>query len=290
MVRKAARTHPLNDPLSRKVFAMLQAYMDDSGSHEGAHNCVVAGYWGGVKEWRFFEWQWGEVLRSEGIEEFKANEFWPRPKGVRLGPYKSWTDERHKRFIDRLLTIIESRNITPFASGFVGAEWDKLPVFLQRMFSGAREDTQQIKPLIMPLLLCVTTAVKYCKPGKTMHFVMDSDPRIAGRAAQTFAELKRYAIAEDGPIYTSLGGLTFEDSRSAVPLQAADLLAYEAHRYAKRANGDRNFPVRREYQRALAHIKSIDDFHLYDAPRMAKLRRWLAEHSQGSGPVTESTG
>jgi len=31
----------------------LIAYMDDSGTHAGAPNSLVAGYWGGVNEWEY---------------------------------------------------------------------------------------------------------------------------------------------------------------------------------------------------------------------------------------------
>jgi hypothetical protein len=96
---------------------MLTAYIDDSGTHDKSPNCVIGGYWGGVKEWSHFGAQWEQVLKSEGIEEFHAKEFWPRIDGKRIGPYKGWSDERHKSFIDRLLTIIEDRNVYPFVSG-----------------------------------------------------------------------------------------------------------------------------------------------------------------------------
>jgi hypothetical protein len=269
---KAVRTHPLTDPVLEKGFAMLQAYIDDSGSHDGSHNCLVAGYWGGVKEWRYFEWQWKQVLLAEGIEEFKANEFWPRPKGKRIGPYKSWTDERHTKFINNLLTIIEQRSITPFACGFLNEEWNKLPELWQRVFSGAKGEAQ-IKPLAMPLLLSIGTAVYYCKPGKTMHFVVDHDPRVSGRIAQVFTRLKQFLLERDGPLNMKLGELTFADSREATPLQAADLLAYEAHLWAKRAKGNHDFPMRSEYQRAMTNAKSREDFRLFDSARMQHLLR-----------------
>jgi hypothetical protein len=101
--------------------------MDASGTHDGSHNCVVAGYWGGEKAWSAFEWDWKEVLRSEGIEEFHAKEFWPRIEGERIGIYRGWSDDRHRIFMDRLLTVIETSRVTPFAIGVLGAEWSKQP-------------------------------------------------------------------------------------------------------------------------------------------------------------------
>jgi hypothetical protein len=257
---------------------MLQCYLDDSGTHDGSHNCVIAGYWGGVNEWRRFEREWKKVLDSEGIEEFKANEFWPRINGERVGPYKTWDDERHSSFIDRLLRVIETHKIAPFAFGVLGSEWESLPPHFRQLFSQAmaspkpRNDVG--KSIFMPFQLCVCRVLTYCHPGVVMHFVMDEDERIAPKIVRSYSELKISAEEDHEKVFLShLGELTFADSRKARPLQAADLLAYEAHRYAKRAAAERNprTPIRKEYRRALRRFRSMDDFWLFDSVRMSRL-------------------
>jgi hypothetical protein len=252
--------------------------MDDSGTHDGSHNCVIAGYWGTVKEWSRLEKRWKSVLQSEGIEEFKGNEFWPRPEGNRIGPYKTWTDARHWDFIDRLLEIIEDTRVYPFASGFVRNEWDNLNPFLKRVFAGLKDDAKEsdIRSVVFPFTWCVGRIADYCKRDNLIHFVVDDDRRMARFAAQVYTTLKRETIREKGALECVLGDLTFADSRIAVPLQAADLLAYEAHRYAKKAQGDANSPVRDEYRRALAHFRTREDFHLFDGVRLQNLQQTLA--------------
>src|SRR5438093_10066850 len=47
-----------------------------------------------------------------------------------------------------------------------------------------------------------------------------------------YGELKHSMSNEDHAGARSLGDLTFADSKCALPLQAADLLAYEAYKYA----------------------------------------------------------
>jgi hypothetical protein len=141
----------------------------------------------------------------------------------------------------------------------------------QRVFSGAKNDFDKVKPLVMPLMICFGGIVHYCKAGKTMHFVIDDDPRTSGRILQAFTRLKQFTVGRDGPLNIKFGDLTFADSQKAVPLQAADLLAYEAHRWAKKADGDRNFPMRQEYLRAMSRAKSVDDFLFFDRTRMQSL-------------------
>ncbi len=57
---------------------MLTAYIDDSGTHNGSHNAVMAGYWAGVNQWKRFEQVWNSVLRSESVPYFHAKDFWFR--------------------------------------------------------------------------------------------------------------------------------------------------------------------------------------------------------------------
>jgi len=87
-----------------------------------------------------------------------------------------------------------------------------------------------------------------------------------------YAEVKKLASG-DRVFENSLGELTFADSEVALPLQAADLIAYAAHNWAKEANGNQNHPVDPIYMRALRHFRTQDDFWLYDARRMAHLKK-----------------
>lgn len=263
----ALRTHPLNGSVLRKVFAMLIAYMDDSGTHEGAHNCLFAGYWGGVKEWSRFEYLWKQIIDSEGVSEFHAKEFWFRFKdGTRIEPYKTWTEERHRSFINRLLLVIEQCNVTPFAFGVSTADWASVPQNYRDVWGGKEFfRNREPHPAVLAFGMCATRLFSYCKEGKVMHFVCDtgchSHPLLLA-----YQDLKKFADSER--CYPQFGSLTFEDGKKAVALQAADLLAYEAHRYAKKAGANRDAPMRDEYRRALTRARSKDDFWLFDEPRL----------------------
>lgn len=263
-------SHPLGQTESGKVFAMLQAYMDDSGTHIGSHNCVVAGYWAGVNEWRRFERQWNRVLKREGIVEFKANEFWLRlPGNVRVGPYKGWTDERHAKFINDLLSVISDAKITPFGCGVLGAEWSAQPADLKSLYTSASCE-RHAKSMLLPFQRNIYRAASYCLPGVTMHFVFDESTEAHVKSAITncYSNLKMQAAGDR--LRSHLGEITFADSDQAAPLQAADLLAYEMHRFAKKPKRDLS-DMRVEYRRALVHFKTKEDFWLFDYARFSSL-------------------
>jgi hypothetical protein len=71
----SALVHPRDD--HPKVLAMLQAYLDESGIHEGASIFAIAGYFGGPGQWRKFEILWQETLTKFGIplDGFHGNHF-----------------------------------------------------------------------------------------------------------------------------------------------------------------------------------------------------------------------
>jgi len=246
--------------------------MDDSGTHAGAPSSLIAGYWGGVQGWSSFEWKWKNVLNEFGIEEFHAKRFWPRPDGKRLEPYTDWDDDRHHSFIDKLLQVIESSNITPFAYGVSIQAWEHGSEFWKRIFVGPGFGKGKAHdPLFLSFQVAVSKTVLYCKPGKKMHFVYALDSKNCGRFLQWYQQFKRDTDGDDD----RLGDLIFSATRQAVPLQAADLLAYEAQRWKKKSTGDPNAPLRNEYKRALCRLKSLNDFWLFDEPRLRQLETAL---------------
>jgi hypothetical protein len=272
---------------------MLTAYMDDSGSHDGAHHCLVAGYWGGQNEWRRFERAWTEVLQKAGIEDFHAKEFWPRLEGQRLGRYAGWPDSKHRDFIDRLLRVIHGHKIYPFACGVRIADWNQLSELYRKVFCGKylslQANPNTHRPIYLPLQRCILRAASYCRDGLNMNFVLDSNQTISANALACFSDLKASLLKDREPIAEKLGSLHFSDRRRATPLQAADLLAYELYRYGKKMleGKGRKEKMRPEAVRALLRFKGYEDFWLFDEERMnngislmeRKIEERLASHS-----------
>lgn len=256
---------------------MLQAYMDESGSHDESSRCLVAGYWGEVNEWRQFERAWRAVLESEGVPEFHAKNFWPRP---RVREFAEWSDARHAHFIDRLLTIIQSHEIYPFGCGVDIGEWKKIPEKFKRVFSGYHHNQavkdKRLKPLFLPFQFVAVRIATYCQAGVTMNFVFDQSQQTSAQLAKCFSDLKLEARESDDPLLNHLGELSFADSHRTLPLQAADLLSYEVYRLNKRMiTSGGNVSARRETLRAMARMKSTEDFWLFDETRFKNLMEIL---------------
>jgi hypothetical protein len=264
----------------REVFVLLRAYMDDSGTHDGSDYCLIAGYWDSINEWGRFERAWNSVLADFGVLEFHGKTFWPRPNGKRLGEFKDWNDEHHHQFIDSLLTVIQTHKIYPFGFGVLTKEWAKVPIHLQRVYSGyhyaAAINDKRLKAIYLAVSSLFVHLSRYCRRGKSMHFFMDRDRRIASQVLECFSKLQSEARKDDIEQYSQMGSITFADSHESGPLQAADLLAYELQRYYKKwRGGEGDSKMRIEGIRAMTRMKTIQDFMLYDETRMANLNEVL---------------
>lgn len=204
-----------------------------------------------------------------------------RPSGrERLGEFKNWDDERHHEFIDRLLTVIQGHKVYPFGFGVLSKEWEKVPVHLQRVYSGYRYSEapkdKKLKAMYLAVNSLFVHLTLYCRRNKSMHFFMDRDQQSASRILECFSKLQSEARKNDIWQYSQMGSITFADSRESAPLQAADLLAYELQRYYRKwRGGEGDSKMRIEGMRAMARMKTIQDFMLYDETRMANLNKVL---------------
>lgn len=266
--RRAMAAHPLGE--RKKTFAMLQAYMDDSGTHAGAPICTLGGYFGGIARWKEFERRWENILNRYRVREFHSKRFWATtPTGERLDDYKGWNDEKADRFLKELLTAIKLSKIYPFVSGVVVEEWEKLDVAQRRFFTGATRlhpSGAPTKSIFLAFIVCVLRISYYCKPGIKVDLVVDQNP-----PNEEWAHLCLRGLKDQIPeLGKQIGDLTFADSEKACPLQAADLVAYEANFYARTAKGNRNAPMRPSYRAALSNARSMEDFWLWDKERFAE--------------------
>ena len=56
----------------KRAIAMLQAYLDESGTHKGSSLVVVAGWVGDGKAWKSFIRRWNICLNDVGVKCFHA--------------------------------------------------------------------------------------------------------------------------------------------------------------------------------------------------------------------------
>src|SRR6185437_6194448 len=210
---------------------MVEAYMDESGIHDGAHVCVVAGYWGSVKKWKRLETRWGEILRNANepsLAEFHSTEFW-YADGKRKGVFAMWSDAKADKFINDLADCIVDTKVFPTSAALVANDWKQLNKAERQLLTGGYYDPATRKWLeegapnrlyFLPFQMAIVTPAINCKPGLHVHYKFDLNKQFKRHALNLFGLLKkdRNLISRH-----RLGSLKFKESHVAVGLQAADM-------------------------------------------------------------------
>src|SRR5580698_4734839 len=113
---------------------MLDAYLDESGIHDKAEVCVIAGYFGGPGQWRKFEAAWRALLVSFSVpmNKFHAKDIYPKPCGF----FHGWSAARHFEFLSAIAaTIAAHKKIHPVGFGILVRDFFSYSENVRRFFT-----------------------------------------------------------------------------------------------------------------------------------------------------------
>jgi hypothetical protein len=90
---------------------MLQAYFDESGEHDAATGQLTRLHVGGVlassEDWQIIDDEWRETLRRESVSVFHMKDV-----AHFKNEFKGWTEERRQAFLNYLLDILATRDLS----------------------------------------------------------------------------------------------------------------------------------------------------------------------------------
>lgn len=204
------------------VVLMLTAYLDDSGHKDDKSTPIfsVGGVVASIAAWRKFETEWGEVLRAFHVSQSHMKDF-----AHRQGEFKGWLEETRRNFLSQLMGIMDSH-----VKFYVGAV---LPIEnFNNLSKQQREDL--VDPYYACFQVCVHGIALYAEkhfPGEKVDIVFDRRTKSKGLGGELFDH-----CIEKLEMGNQLGTLDFGSTLDYVPLQAADLVAYELNLY-RRGNG-----------------------------------------------------
>jgi hypothetical protein len=244
---------------------MLTLYCDDSGTHSGSAYAVAACFLSDMDRWDRFNDDWSRADRDENFGVFHMTDFVAKKERFAL---PEWQDEcKRRRTMRRLINISVTRRQHAFVSAIEKAAYDaEVPEEL-------RQDYR----------LCnnhYTFAVRHCM-GKLIRwrqrhnytdriqFVFDRMTKGHGEIIDVFEraleEGAETALSSQG-IYP--GGWSFQDKAEVLPLQAADILAWESMHFMQKVY----LPEVKEKPRKsyLALIENCMDAGYYDRQALKK--------------------
>ncbi len=196
--------------------AMYSAYFDESTGN-GSPVLVVAGFLSNDAHWGLFESEWKAALAEFGIKVFKASHC-----ATRKGEFRGMDDPTRRALMSKLLETIGRRVQFGFASVVHVKDFSQLFQGHERREIGSPYN-----------LCCLTCAVQIGEWAKANHqvepvgYFFDSGHRNAREALDTLLEQKN----DSSLIEYRIGLITFESDDMLIPIQAADLAAYEVWKW-----------------------------------------------------------
>jgi hypothetical protein len=207
---------------------MLDAYLDESGIHDGAAVCVISGYYGGRGQWKKFEALWRKSLAQFNVplEKFHAKDVVKR-----RGFFDNWKDPIYAAFLDALASAIIQYKIHPVTVGIVVADFNSFSHAQRRFLTGARLKDAKLttsgapsKPYFCPFQECLARVAESAPVGGKAHFFFGLDRPFAEYARAFMEDILANPYAR---CHEQIGRRPeFPLAKGTPQLQAADLLAY----------------------------------------------------------------
>jgi hypothetical protein len=191
-------------------------YWDESYSHPPEPRAyTVAGYLSTAVHWKKFQKEWRRVLESEGIRFFHMVDFQAcRP------PYDSWSKEKRVKFLRSLHDIVHKRTILSFVTTADLDDFDKLT---------PEQQCELVNPHVFSAKNCMKAVGFWAAESIINHqiidYVFEQSPQDK-KLRKLFTE----GLTEEDRWFFRMASLTVADKRIMSPLQAADMLAYEANK------------------------------------------------------------
>jgi hypothetical protein len=210
---------------------MAQAYMDESGIHDKARFCIVAGYVASPTDWYKFGKEWRRVLKKFCVPvEFHAQRFWTRDGfGRRVDEYQDWSDQKANAYVNALLTAVKKHDLYMLGSVMPVDLFFKYGEDDRRYLTGAKVEGGKFKttgkptaPYFLPFQHCIIEAAHRFERSAKIDYFFDQNEQLSGWATTLYQDLRSFLKVSD-----RLGELKYADSKTSAPLQAADLVCFE---------------------------------------------------------------
>ena len=161
---------------------MIDAYLDESGIHDGAPICVIAGYFGGRGQWRKFEKDWRKALDKADVplEKFHAKNLIKR-----AGFFLGWRDGQYFSLLSDLAGAICRYKIYPLFHCIIVEDCFAFSESSRRWLTGATvraEDGKVMtsgcpsKPYFMPFQYALRNLCGYAPAGEGTFFLWIRPP------------------------------------------------------------------------------------------------------------------
>jgi Protein of unknown function (DUF3800) len=216
-------------PQAGGVLGMFAAYFDESYSDKAPRILVVAGYMAPIEQWGRFEAEWREFLQKFEV----SNPFHMTDFMAGRGQFSGWSQKKQDECIYDYISLIRRRTHLRLSVGF------DLSVYETAM----ADFKEQIGPYAFCVFEWMQEAERFMDKYQIVGpiaYVFESGSGFGGQIFDTMVWVKRRRQLRER---YRLGSFTFADKRQVLPLQAADIFAWESR--AHHARYVQSSPMRR---------------------------------------------
>jgi hypothetical protein len=251
--------------------AMLAIYCDDSGTDKTNRSAVVAGYLSSVAQWELFIKEWEATLKG-----FKVKQMHRSDLETFNGEYtqaRGWNPDRRKAFLQRLQPIITRRTKLPIGTAVIRKDYDEIvPEQVRAKFGGVYGWCAHTC-LVKLRIWCDRKCRRHQNP---IEWVFEAGTIGHGQVHSMFDEL--YGKQQNGRDWLHnwrIKRWSFQ-GKDTVPLQAADVLAYEVFKLVENQILDNS--KKHDVRQSMRHLMGANDGRYLDFWDRERLKKWVTSH------------
>jgi Protein of unknown function (DUF3800) len=202
---------------------MLTVYFDDSGTHGTSDVVVVGGLLGNQYQWQFFNELWAAKLGEPSPGKLPLRRFHMYDCVQGENEFLGWSRTATDFLVHELGTIILKTGLYGYACAIARKDWNDLVTGDWRDAFGDAEG--------FCVRQCYLEAMRMCAVlwQKDLAIVFDDRPHRYPENKKIFDLFKHPAADE----FANLHSLTFASAARVLPLQGADLIAWETYQQAR---------------------------------------------------------
>ena len=229
----------------------LSGYFDDSGTHPNSEIVLMGGLMGNKYQWNYFSERWSEKLQTPSLGRGPLSRFHMFDCQNGIGEFAGWGRTATDLLVHELQTIILDAALYGGGVAVDRKSWDKIVTGELQTVLGDAEGFSLRQCYFMAEMWANDIASQ-----REMQFVFDNRPQRQEenkKVAQVMTILAAYE-EEQGKTGFAPVGHFFADSTKTLPLQGADLVAWEMYQHALtmlRGQASLNTPVRPQMKRLL---------------------------------------
>jgi Protein of unknown function (DUF3800) len=240
------------------IVAVFKVYIDESGTHDRSPVVTVAAYLARPKQWEAFTKEWRRAIRP--IKVYHATD-----AANCHGAFEGWTPKQVAELAARALPIIPKHVGMAVA---VGIQMDDYRMAL-------KERPELAALLGEPYGACLQWALTILLRAKAEHNNREQIVFFHEQNDYKTEAMRVYDYVTERWNVGAVSSFAFGSKEKYVPLQAADIYAYEANKRLR----DPTTPSRRALD-ALVPDKSRAVLRYFNSENMAELTGRLAEASK----------